>query len=237
MIPASELTTRCGECLLFAAINGMADGLILVEDNGRVFHVNRRGQEILGLGPRRVVGSLIDEHLRNPQLAALWVAARAETVPVTGEIRFPSGTSIQATISTCRSSSRVAIGKMILLRDTTREKRINVELAATVVERIIEIAGRNEKPAEILPLTVRERQILELLVGGLTNAQMARRLKISLNTVASHLKNMYTKLNVDSRTRAVALAMSHGIGPADRSPVRVMKTTKSGDGGRGGGTG
>jgi PAS domain S-box-containing protein len=232
-----DLMMRCGECLLFAAIQGMADGLILVEDDGRVFHVNRRGQEILGLGPRRMVGSLIGDHLRIPQLATLWMAARAETVPITGEIRFPSGTSIQATISTCRSSSGAAIGKMILLRDTTREKRINVELAATVAERFIEIAGRNGTPTEILPLTVRERQILELLVEGLTNAQMARRLNISLNTVASHLKNMYTKLNVDSRTRAVALGMSHGIRPRDGSPVRVRKTIPSGDGGRRGVTG
>jgi len=225
MISASELTTRCGECLLFAAINGMADGLILVEDNGRVFHVNRRGQEILGLGPRRIVGSLIVEHLRNPQLAALWMAARAETVPVTGEIRFPSGTSIQATISTCRSSSGAAIGKMILLRDTTREKRINVELAATVAERLVAIAGPSETTMKIPPLTAREREALELLVEGLTNAQMARRMHVSVNTVGSHLKNLYAKLDVDSRTRAVALAMSHGVRPPDRSPVRVTKTT------------
>lgn len=53
-------------------------------------------------------------------------------------------------------------------------------------------------------LTPRERELLASLASGLTNAQMAERLEISLNTVKFHLKNLYDKLGVSNRAQAVA---------------------------------
>jgi two-component system nitrate/nitrite response regulator NarP len=53
-------------------------------------------------------------------------------------------------------------------------------------------------------LTPRERELLAALAGGLTNAQMADKLAISLNTVKFHLKNLYDKLGVSNRAQAVA---------------------------------
>ena len=53
-------------------------------------------------------------------------------------------------------------------------------------------------------LTPREREILELVAQGLTNAQIARMLWISLGTVRKHLENAYGKLEVHTRTAAVA---------------------------------
>jgi DNA-binding CsgD family transcriptional regulator len=53
-------------------------------------------------------------------------------------------------------------------------------------------------------LTPREREILELVAQGLTNAQVARMLWISPDTVRKHLENAYGKLNVHTRTAAVA---------------------------------
>jgi DNA-binding NarL/FixJ family response regulator len=61
-------------------------------------------------------------------------------------------------------------------------------------------------------LTPRERDLLVLLADGRTNAQIARELGISLNTVKFHLKNLYEKLAVSNRAQAVArfLAGSDG---------------------------
>lgn len=53
-------------------------------------------------------------------------------------------------------------------------------------------------------LTPRERELLAALASGLTNAQIAGKLDISLNTVKFHLKNLYDKLGVSNRAQAVA---------------------------------
>jgi DNA-binding CsgD family transcriptional regulator len=53
-------------------------------------------------------------------------------------------------------------------------------------------------------LSPREREILELVAQGLTNAQVARMLWISPGTVRKHLENAYEKLDVHTRTGAVA---------------------------------
>lgn len=54
------------------------------------------------------------------------------------------------------------------------------------------------------PLTSRQRQIMEHVAAGLTNAQVARRLGLSEATVRKHLENTFARLGVTSRTAAVA---------------------------------
>ena len=57
---------------------------------------------------------------------------------------------------------------------------------------------------ESSPLTEREREIVMLVAEGLTNAEIAERLFISPGTVRRHLENVFTKLDVHTRTAAVA---------------------------------
>lgn len=54
-------------------------------------------------------------------------------------------------------------------------------------------------------LTEREESVLALLAEGETNAEIARRLRVSENTVKFHLQNLYMKLAVGNRTEAVAV--------------------------------
>ncbi len=56
------------------------------------------------------------------------------------------------------------------------------------------------------PLSSRELEVLHLIAAGLSNREIAEKLFISLNTVKTHTKNINSKLNVNSRTRAVARA-------------------------------
>jgi DNA-binding CsgD family transcriptional regulator len=64
-------------------------------------------------------------------------------------------------------------------------------------------------------LTVREAEVLRLVAAGLTNRSIAVELAISEHTVARHLQNMFTKLDLPSRTAATAYAYEHGlIGPS-----------------------
>ncbi|MGZ5325345.1 MAG: response regulator [Solirubrobacterales bacterium] len=65
-------------------------------------------------------------------------------------------------------------------------------------------AGELQK---LLDLTPRERQVLELLAEGLRVKEIAERLTLSPATVHTHVRNAIAKLEVDTRTEAVALAV------------------------------
>jgi DNA-binding NarL/FixJ family response regulator len=60
-------------------------------------------------------------------------------------------------------------------------------------------------------LTSREREILQLLADGMSNADAAGRLFISQETVKSHVRHILTKLEADTRTHAVAIALREAI--------------------------
>ena len=60
-------------------------------------------------------------------------------------------------------------------------------------------------------LSEREREVLQLVAEGLTNREIADRLFLSLNTVKAHTRNIYGKLNVHSRTQAIARSQELGL--------------------------
>jgi DNA-binding NarL/FixJ family response regulator len=60
-------------------------------------------------------------------------------------------------------------------------------------------------------LTAREREILQLLADGMSNAEVAAKLFISQETVKSHVRHILTKLEADTRTHAVAIALRDAI--------------------------
>ena len=208
-----DLHGRCGECLLFGAIQGLEDGLVLVDPQGIIFHVNRRAEELLGISAQRVMGVKLRACLKLPALLRFWDSTRREREAASGELAIAGGVRLRATVSLCKSMGGEIIGKALLLRDITREKRIQVELPVAVAQRLVEMTGAEEEAGDTAALTTRERQILSLLSGGLSNAAIAAKLHVSANTVASHLKHLYSKIGVHSRSQAVAYAMSHGIRP------------------------
>jgi len=80
-------------------------------------------------------------------------------------------------------------------------------------KRILGLFGGSEGKASPAGLSERELDVLGLLAGGLSNQQIAERLYVSANTVKSHLKSIFAKLDVESRTQAVARARELGIAP------------------------
>jgi DNA-binding NarL/FixJ family response regulator len=60
-------------------------------------------------------------------------------------------------------------------------------------------------------LTEREVQVLRLVASGLTDAQVAQQLVISPRTIQGHLRSIYSKINVNSRSAATRYAVEHQL--------------------------
>lgn len=63
----------------------------------------------------------------------------------------------------------------------------------------------------LVPLTEREKEVLRLVTKGLNNADISESLCISLNTVKTHLKNIFQKLDVEDRTSAALKALQERL--------------------------
>ena len=66
-------------------------------------------------------------------------------------------------------------------------------------------------PGRRLSLTEREAEILVLITAGRTNREIADALYVSLNSVKTHVRNLYRKIEVDSRTKAALFGVEHGF--------------------------
>jgi DNA-binding NarL/FixJ family response regulator len=84
-------------------------------------------------------------------------------------------------------------------------------------QRLLDLLGRSPTPgssgAELFPqLTLREREVLELLARGKRNAEIAAALYLSERTVRNYVSNVFTKLQVSDRAQAIAAARDAGLG-------------------------
>ncbi|MEU4545597.1 response regulator transcription factor [Nonomuraea dietziae] len=102
-----------------------------------------------------------------------------------------------------------------LLKDALREELMRAVEAAARGEAVLSpsvatrLLSQVRTPAD--PLSAREREILELIAQGATNREAAARLFISEATVKTHVLHIYTKLGVNDRAAAVAVAYQRGL--------------------------
>lgn len=124
--------------------------------------------------------------------------------------------SISVLIEALRLAARQKIIGPFLCDEILRKllKETRIQLRSSDEELIlINFVGDIIKRADTLRprpvgdlLSSREYEILEQLVLGLSNKEIARRFELTENTVKFHLKNIYGKLRVNSRTQAIAMA-------------------------------
>lgn len=80
----------------------------------------------------------------------------------------------------------------------------------------VDISGpgaRQSWPGREFGLSPRESEVLALITQGLSNADIATRCYLSANTIKSYIRTGYRKIGVDTRARAVAWGMTHGMAP------------------------
>ncbi len=100
-----------------------------------------------------------------------------------------------------------------VLKDATEEKLIPAIRAVAAGQRWIpqEVAKRLASRRLFEELTSRELEVLNKLIKGMANKQIADALNITENTVKGFLKNILAKMRVSDRTEAVAVAIQRGI--------------------------
>ena len=81
------------------------------------------------------------------------------------------------------------------------------------------LAERAPRPSGAPELTGREREILALVLDGMANKQIARRLGISEKTVKGHLTNVFQRIGVTDRTQAAIWAERSGLFPGPGTEV------------------
>ena len=103
--------------------------------------------------------------------------------------------------------------KAYLLKDARREELLEcirkVHAGETCVS--ADIAAKLAERVSGESLSAREREVLLLMAQGQSNREIAAQLFISETTVKSHVKHLFAKLNVLSRTQAIAVATQSGL--------------------------
>ena len=84
---------------------------------------------------------------------------------------------------------------------------MNAQIARKVVDMFAHLAA----PRGDYGLTAREREILQCLVDGLSKKQIAEKIFLSFHTIDMHMRGIYTKLQVHSRSGAVAKALKENL--------------------------
>ena len=128
---------------------------------------------------------------------------------MTGVKRMLSGLGLGAAMTLSAMTAFPAVAQ------ETIKVGILHSLSGTMATMMLENFRRDEsQPSETLeiePLTERERQVLELVVEGLTNAEIATQLYLSENTVKKYLRNILQKFHLNSRVEAAVYAVRAGI--------------------------
>lgn len=119
------------------------------------------------------------------------------------QTRLPGEAGSHWTLELERSGSDYSDRELLLL-DTIRPALLTYESHRVLGDVIARLQDVHPTTVAEGTLSGRENEVLDLVAGGASNAQIAERLWISPATVKKHLENIYVKLEVGSRTAALA---------------------------------
>ena len=217
------------ETELFAFLEQTADAAYTVTEQGEIRSWNRAAERLFGYPASEVLGRHIEEvfdafdslgteplvggdetAVRDPERSG-----RRRIPHFDLDVRTRSGARLWVNVSTIVFDNRRTGRRLLvrLARDIT-QRRVN----ATLLNRMLELARQvvalpdeasQQAPAETL--TNHERRILELFAEGNNSASIARKLRISAQTLRNHLHRINRKLGTHSRLEALTHAKRRGL--------------------------
>lgn len=81
------------------------------------------------------------------------------------------------------------------------------------------IGEHEDRMSTVAGLSTREVEVLALITQGLSNKEIAEKLVVSVNTLKSHIRQAYRKIDVTTRSQAVSWAITHGFAPPDENSL------------------
>ena len=143
----------------------------------------------------------------------------SQAAPETGLLFLVESYDLETILPLIRAGATGCIsrnaGRAQLVRALIAVGRDELALPEQVAGDVLIALARDQHPGGglIEELTEREREVLNQLAMGSTNKDIAQELMISVRTVEAHLRSVYMKLDVNSRTEAVLWAVQNSYGP------------------------
>jgi PAS domain S-box-containing protein len=215
------------ETELFALLEQTADAAYTVTERGEICSWNRAAEELFGYPANGVLRRHIDDvlgardTLDTSALAGGSEAATRQSGEASSgipnfdlEVRTRSGERIWVNVSTIVFDNR-RTGRRLLVRLARGivQRRRNEELMSRLVEAARQVVALTDDGhhAPVEPLSEHERRILKLFAEGNNSTSIARKLKISPQTLRNHLHHINQKLRTHNRLEAVTHAQRRGL--------------------------
>ncbi len=194
--------------------------------------VNEAFGRVFGFGQDQIVGRSLDEAglwMKEAQRAGFETALAASGFVLGVEVclRHQSGSGLDCLVSAERVTIDDTEFVLMVLQDITDRKHTERELFDAIeavmadtswfsrglIEKLANLRrpGRDNADGSTPNLTVRERQILNLICSGLGDDAIARKLSLSRNTVRNHGAALYRKLGIHKRSEAVIWGRENGF--------------------------
>ncbi len=149
--------------------------------------------------------------VRMPRLTGIEISARtSRTAPETAVILYTAYGDRALLSEALDAGVRGFVLKEAPLQDLTRAVDM-VAGGAVYVDPVLAGVLASAESERIPQLTKREREVLRLLADGLTNEEIGKRLFLSPETVRTHVQKAMRRLEADTRTQAVALALRQSL--------------------------
>lgn len=145
------------------------------------------------------------------------VAQLAKAWPAAGQLCLVDTYDLSQIVALLQAGAAGVLSRNATLPELTRAliavSRGEVVLPQELAARALAALTRGEVGTgqDDATLTEREREVLSLLAQGMTNKDIAQTLFLSVRTVEAHLRSIYGKLSVATRTEAVLWAIQHGF--------------------------
>lgn len=156
-----------------------------------------------------------------PQIKPDLVAQVRSLAPDIGLLYLADGYDVSQVVALLRAGGSGYVSRDASPADLARgiiaAGRGEIVLPPQIAAQALAALARGEIVPESpsISLTDREQEVLALLAQGLTNKDIAQTLFLSVRTVEAHLRNIYDKLDVSSRTEAALWAVSHGFAESE----------------------
>jgi DNA-binding NarL/FixJ family response regulator len=152
-----------------------------------------------------------------PELSLELVQQITTAVPTYGLLALVDEYALSQIVSLLQAGAVGILSRNATVPELSRgliaAERGEIVLPPALAARALAALARGEihAPQSTETLTEREQGVLTLLAQGRTNKDIAQSLFLSVRTIEAHLRNIYSKLDVTTRTEAVLWAVQHGF--------------------------